>query len=278
MKTAYGTYAMPMVPLEDALLMLAEIGYEGVELAISARHNFMPDQIDPPRRKRLREMLAHLNLGVPALFVLEGVLTGDRMRHEENLRLIRQVAELAEELGIGPDPVISMGVGGRSDEWMERREELLKLLEGYAEIASEEGFVFAVEPHVNAIVDRTERAIWLMERLDNPSVKLHFDIIHFYLAGEEVEETVSRLLPYTAHTHVTDVRKLNGKFELVPLGQGELPLLRYVKAMHEAGWEGFITVEVSVMVWSKEGYDPYKTALASYEALREAFEKTGVRG
>ena len=276
MKIAYGTYAMPMVPLEEALLALAEISYDGVEIAISPRHNTAPDQLDSERRRQLRELLKRLKLEVPALFVLGKVMVEDEREHWGNLQLIRRVAQLARDLDIGPKPVISMGVGGRSAEWMERREELARLLEDYAELASEEGFIFAVEPHVNAIVDRSERAIWLMKKLNNPLVRLHFDIVHFYLAGESIEEAVFKLVPYTAHTHVTDVRRYEEGFEFVPLGQGELNLVRYVRAMDEAGWKGFITIEVSAMVWSKEGYDPFETASNSYRVLKEAFEKAGV--
>lgn len=43
MKIAYGTYGMPTVPLEEALVTVAEIGYDGLELAIGPRHNSMPE-------------------------------------------------------------------------------------------------------------------------------------------------------------------------------------------------------------------------------------------
>lgn len=39
MKIAYGTYAMPTVPLEDAFPALAKMGYEGVELFIGPKHD-----------------------------------------------------------------------------------------------------------------------------------------------------------------------------------------------------------------------------------------------
>lgn len=276
MKIAYGTYAMPMVPLEEALRAIAGIGYDGVEIVISPKHNSMPERFDRARRENLKRMLSELNLGVSALFILRSVLTDNDEIHRENLRLTRQVAELAEELELGPEPVISIMLGGRSELWETQRERLVRLLADYGELAADEGFTLAVEPHVHAAVDRTERAIWLMETLDNPSIRLHFDIVHFYLAGEPIEETVHKLVPYTAHTHVTDARTREGGFELVLLGQGELDCVAYVKAMYEAGWTGFITVEVSTMVWSKEGYDPFAAASFSYETLIKAFQKAGV--
>ena len=65
-------------------------------------------------------------------------------------------------------------------------------------------------------------------------------------------------------------------FELVLLGQGELDCVEYIKAMKDAGWTDFITVEVSTMVWSKEGYDPVSAASLSYDVISKAFDAAGV--
>jgi len=275
-KIAYGTYAMPMLPIEEALSAVADIGYDGIEIAIGSKHNSMPKQLDSAKRQNIKKMLSELNLGVPALFILGGLFTNDSEVHKSNIRLTRQVAELAKDLDLGQNPVISMGIGGKSGSWEAQREKIVRLLEDYAKVAEDEGFILAVEPHVNAAVDRTDRAIWLMETVDNPLIRLHFDIVHFYLAGEAIEETVPKLVPYTAHTHVTDARIHEDGFELVLLGQGELDCTAYVESMHKAGWKDFITVEVSTMVWSKEDYEPIKAASFSYDTLTQAFEKAGV--
>ena len=38
MKIAYGTYALPETPLEAAIPMLTDLGYDGVEICISRQH------------------------------------------------------------------------------------------------------------------------------------------------------------------------------------------------------------------------------------------------
>jgi len=276
MKIAYGTYAMPTLPLERALQMIADIGYDGVEICISPKHNSMPDDLDSATRQKLREKLSELNLGVPALFMLGSVLTEDKEAHKKRLELTKQVMQIARDLNMGESPVISTGIGGRTAMWETHSDLLLQQIGDYAKLASGEGFVLAVEAHCNAMIDRTERAIWLMEAVNNPLIRLHFDIVHFYLAKEPITETVKKLLPYTAHTHVTDAEILEDGFKLLPLGRGELDCVEYVKAMHEAGWDDFITVEVSTMVWSQEGYSPYAVAALSYSTLNSAFKSAGV--
>lgn len=276
MKIAYGTYATPMLPLDEAFRMIADIGYDGVEICISPKHSSMPGELNSAKRRQLRDMLSELNLGMPSFFMTGSVLTEDEDAHKGRLELTSQVMELARDLGIGDHPVISVGAGGRTAMWETHRDLLVRLLADYAELAADEGFTLAIEAHVNAMVDRTERAIWVLDTVDNPLIKLHFDIVHLYLAREPITETVRKLVPYTAHTHVTDARIYEDRFELVLLGDGELDCVEYVKAMHEAGWDDFITAEVSTMVWSKEDYDPYAAASLSYDTLTKAFKTAGV--
>lgn len=275
MKIAYGTYATPMMPIDDSLRMMANLGYEGVEIAISPKH-IVPDSFDLAKRKSMKSVLDELNFEVPGFLMLGSALTDDKQTHQKRLDLTKQVIELANDLGIRRKIVISTGSGGNSGMWEARRDDLARFLDDYAKIADRHDAIIALEPHVNAMVDRSERAIWLMKTLDNPYIKLHFDIVHMFLAKEPIRETVLALVPYTAHTHVTDAKIKENGFELVPLGEGELDCNEYIKAMKESGWTDYITVEVSAMVWSKEGYDPLAVASISYKTLDKAFDLAGV--
>ena len=278
MKIAYGTYAMPLIRLESVIPMLAQMGYDGVEICIGSNHlESMPDKINATRRKELKQLLQHHHLSVPAFMVLGHILEADEQMHQNNLELIRQVAQLARDLDVGETPVIARGIGGKSDLWQKQRNQIVQRFMDYAELASAEGFIIAGEAHCGAAVDRSERAIWIIETVDSPSVGLHFDIVHFYLAGERIEDSVKNLVPITVHTHITDAKMYpNGQFDFLPLGRGELDSITYLKAMHKAGWTDFITLEVSARVWSAEGYDPVQIAALSYSALNNAFKIAGV--
>ena len=95
---------------------------------------------------------------------------------------------------------------------------------------------------------------WLIDQVGSPRVGLHFDIVHFFMAGERIEDSVRALVPITVHTHITDAhRKPDGTFDLRLLGQGDLDSTAYMRAMHAAGWTGFITLEVSAAVWVARG-------------------------
>ena len=279
MRIAYGTYAMPTVALEDAIPALADIGYDGVEIAIGPRHaGSLPAELTRMRRGELRRMLDDHGLGVPALFAPgRHVLTEDDGEHRANLEFLGRLAELARDLGVADPPVLALGFGGTTAEWDDVKHTLLGRLRDYDALAQELDVIVAGEAHVNAAVDRSERALWLIRRVGSARVRLHFDMVHFFLAGELPDEAVPRLLPITAHTHVMDARwHPDGSFDLLLLGDGELDGTAYVRAMHAAGWKGFITLEVSVQLWSQADYDPIAAAEKSYRALDLAFQAAGV--
>lgn len=294
MKLAYGTYAMPTMRLEDAIPLLARIGYDGVELCIaSAPFDTMPAQMNKVRRSKLRELLAEHGVGVPALMMIRrSVLSRRDETHQDTLRQVRSAVSLARDLGVQEPPVIAMGFGGSCDRWETQRDQIVSRLQDYARMAEEEEFILAGEAHHGAAVDRTERARWVIDAIDDPHIRLHFDIAHFVLAGESIAETIKWLVPITVHTHVADVRlypggdrgqptKCSGKersssFEFCLLGEGDVDLVSYMEAMERNGWDKYITAEISTRVWSGEDYDPHRAALSCYEALTQSMRQAGV--
>ena len=278
MKIAYGTYAMPVTPLEEALPLLAGIGYEGVEICIGQRHvGSMPSELSQDRRAHLRGQLERYHLGVPALFVAQRhVLASDDAQHQDNIRFVIETVALARDLGV-ERPVISLGIGGKTAQWDDVRNLVVDRLSDYGSAGLEHNFVLAAEAHVNAAVDRSDRALWVMAQVNQPTVGLHTDIVHFFLAGEDEAEVVRKLMPITVHTHITDARKHNdGSFDLLLLGQGDLDSTTYVRTMYEQGWNDFITLEVSTRIWSREDYDPVEAARYSYASLERAFQEAAV--
>ena len=99
----------------------------------------------------------------------------------------------------------------------------------------------------------------------------------FTLAGDSIEACVRDLVPITGHTHITDAqRHADGSFDFRVLGDGELDSTAYMRAMAQAGWDEYITLEVSTRIWSQEGFDTVDTARRSYTALSNAFKEAGV--
>ena len=84
--------------------------------------------------------------------------------------------------------------------------------------------------------------------------------------------------PYLALAAVKDVVKRDGKeVFLLPGEGGRIVYVDLFKQLHQAGYRGDVSCEVSVMVWNKPGYDPEKAARACYAKMAPAMEKAGVR-
>jgi len=267
-----------VLPVES-LPFIAGAGYQGVEIMVGPKHvGTLPEEIDAPRREALRELLATFRLEVTALHLLTcSVYRPDDATHRDDLERVRAAAQLARDLGVRAPPVIAMGFGARTAEWDGVNERMVSLLSGYGDLAEKEDFVLAGEAHRGAAVDRSERITWLLDQVDHPRVKLHFDIVHTFMGGEVIEESVETLLPYTAHTHWTDAKRTeDGGWQLVMPGWGEINTTRYVSAMHEAGWNDFITVELSGAVWSREDFDPLAAARHCCDVLTGACRLAGV--
>jgi sugar phosphate isomerase/epimerase len=65
-------------------------------------------------------------------------------------------------------------------------------------------------------------------------------------------------------------------YEFLIPGEGDFDYVRYLREMEKAGYRGYITVEVSVMVQRRPGYDARAAATLSYETLSRAFRESGV--
>jgi len=126
------------------------------------------------------------------------------------------------------------------------------------------------------VVDTPEKMLQLLELVDSPYLKVNYDISHFDIRGLTIEETVAALAPHTAHTHVKDQRGRVPNYEFLIPSEGNFDYLTYLKAMQAHGYDGFITVEVSVMVQRRPDYDPFAAATLSYETLSRAFIEAGI--
>ena len=105
-----------------------------------------------------------------------------------------------------------------------------------------------MEPHVGSALHLPDQVIWLLEQIDSPGLRVHFDISHFNVQGLDMEAVIAQIAPHSVHTHVKDERGVEPDYEFLIPGEGECDYVRYLQAMERAGYDGHITVEISVMV------------------------------
>ena len=94
--------------------------------------------------------------------------------------------------------------------------------------------------------------------------------------GRDLDEYVPLLTPYAVHTHLKDQRGLSPQHEFLVPGEGDFDYPRYLRAMAGAGYDGFVTVEISKMVQNRPGYEPPDVARRSFQVLTEAARRAEV--
>ena len=277
MKLGYSTWGMPKVPVEEALAHLARLGFDGVELTVIPGYTTELTKLDAAERSRIRQLLQKHHLMLPAIAAHSSLLSDDKETHAANMARLKGAVDLAVDWTLGDIiPAIDTTPGGKPAEWDAVRDLLVERTRELVEYAQARNVTIAMEPHVGAVIDTPEKVLQLLELVDSPYLKVNNDISHFDIQGLTIENTVAALVPHTAHTHVKDQRGRVPNYEFLIPGEGDFDYLSYLKAMQAHGYDGFITVEVSVMVQRRPGYNPFVAATLSYETLSRAFIEAGI--
>ena len=277
LRLAFSAWAMPALPLERQLEIVRQTGYVGICLVSNAGLPLDALQSDAAERRRIREMLDSSSLALTALAGHANMLEPDAGARAKNMARLRAGIELAADLAgpAGPPPLVTMGYGS-PDTYLAQRD---ALAEGFAELArhaAATGGVVALEPHVGQAMDQPEKVVWLMQAVASPHFRLNFDNSHFEVMGRDMGEYVPMLVPYAVHTDLKDQRGRSPAHEFLVPGEGDFAYDRYLRALDTAGYDGYLTVEISVMVQRRPGYDPAEVAARSFRTLVNASCTAGV--
>lgn len=269
----FSTYATQKVDVFEALPRIRAIGYDAIEIAIGDAWPTAPRKLNWNTRRKLADTLRDLGFPPPALFGPVSTCARDSDRQAMRAGFVRNCI-LAEDLNFGGNPaIITTTVSGPLTNWNTDREAVAADLMELADLAAEHHVILAVEPHVGAILDTPEKAAGLMENTGHPNLKIHFDHSHFHVQGIDLRHAADLCLPDTVHIHIKDGYMKDGAVTFLLPGEGSLDLIEYFKTLLDAGTEVPVGAEVSAMIWSRPGYDPWQAADFCYRTLAFAREQ-----
>jgi sugar phosphate isomerase/epimerase len=148
-------------------------------------------------------------------------------------RALPAALELADAWGAPIVRVFGGEVGAPDD--------VARRLEPTLERAEELGLTVALETHDD--FSSAELVAELLRRVETPCFAAVWDLHHPYRVGESPEEVVRALGTRIALVHVKDARRRGDGWELVALGDGEVPVRESLGILREAGYEGWLSVE-----------------------------------
>jgi sugar phosphate isomerase/epimerase len=276
MQLAFSAWAMREAPVETQIDIVRRAGYIGICLVSGAEFPLDALTADAAERRRIRRLLDDAQLSLTAIAGHANLLEPDAELRAANVARIKATLDLAADLaGTGPpSPVVSMGYG-TPDQYTAERDLLAERFGELATYAAKSGGCVALEAHVGQAFDLPEKVDWLMRTVDSPHFRFNLDNSHFEVMGCDMDDYLPLLVPYAVHTDLKDQRGRYPDHEFLVPGEGDFDYQRYLRAMNAAGYTGFVTLEISVMVQRRPGYDPAEVAQRSFNTLVAAARASG---
>jgi sugar phosphate isomerase/epimerase len=270
----YNTNGFAHHRLEDALAVLAGLGYEGVALTLD-HHVLNPyDAGLPGRVAAVRELLErhrlHCVVETGARFLLDPwrkhqptLLSAGRREREARLDFLNRSVAIAHELGAD---AVSFWSGAALDdagpaECLERLAEGCRRL---CDAADRRGVRLAFEPEPGMFVDTMARFAELRERVAHPAFGLTIDVGHLHCQGETpIADHLGRWRDLLWNVHIEDMRR--GVHDHLMFGEGEIDFGPVLRTLREVGYASGVYVELS-----RHSHDAVETARRALAFLRAA--------
>lgn len=275
MRLAYSTLACPGLTLEDALAIGARAGYEGVELRL-IDGSLVDPHLGEKERLRVRRAVEAVGLAVAA--VDSSIRVADPAPPDTLVREIDAFVDLAAAWGAS---VVRVFGGSLPDDPGARRERLeaaARVLSTAAARAAESGVRIGLETHDSFLAAATVAEV--LERVSSPAVGAVWDSHHPCRAGETAEAVDRSIGARVVLAQVKDARRVPDRpdeWELIPLGDGEVPVRRMLELLYARHYDGWVSVEWE-RHWHPELAEPDTALPAHIARLREWLADIESRG
>ena len=261
--------------ITTAVKKAASVGAQGIQ--VYATHGEMsPESMTAAKISEFKKLVADNDLKISALC---GDLGGGGFcfadRNAEKVEKSKRIIDLAKELDTNVVTThIGVVPGDKSNDRYKVMQEACFELSRYAD---EIGAHFAIEtgPETSAVLKE------FLDSLGSTGVGVNLDPANLVMVtGDDPAGAVYNLQKYIVHTHAKDGKQIFFKdpeivyglkkdviitedsFIEVPLGEGQVDWVKYLAALDDIGYKGFLTIEREV------GDDPEKDIRKAVEFLK----------
>ena len=273
LRLGYNTNGFAHHRLDDALHVIAELGYRAVALTPDANH-LPPDHTTDAELRMVRALLDRLGLAVVietgARYVLDPrrkhrptLIDADASERERRLDFLVRCAQIAAALG---GDVVSLWSGippadvAREDAWRWLADGVVALHERITAL----GVRIAFEPEPGMLVNSLADWERLRDLTTIPDLGLTLDVGHVPCTESiSAGDAIRRYGTALRTVHLDDTR--NGVHEHLQIGEGSLDWPDIMRALGEVGFEGIASVELS-----RHSYAAPEAARVALAALRAA--------
>lgn len=255
---------------QESLEAAAALQVDGVQIWATNLTYYDPDhavgELDPDlttgeQKKELLATLKRLNLEIAALCgdLGRGFIKPDHI--VEDVAKTKSMLDFARSLGV---KVLTSHIGRIPDDPKDPGyKTATEALQEIGAHGDKVGVFFASEtgPESGAALAAFLRGI------KANSIKVNYNPANMVMRGFDPVQGVYDLADFMVHTHAKDGIGPGPKRGEVPLGEGEVPWPRYLRALKDVGYQGYLTIEREV------GENPAADIATAAKFLRQELGK-----
>ncbi len=249
--------------IEESIRKAAEMGYDGIELALMDK-----DQVSVERVERL---IREHDLEIPVVSTGQ-VFAGHRLcftdpdasRRRRAVEIFKGLVNVAARF----KAMVNMGrvrgfiaEGETAGPAEGRFAEAVREIAAYARPKGVDLILEPVNRYEINFINSVDEGVALLERLAIPGLKLMPDVFHMNIEDASIEGTLKKHIAHIAYVHFADSNRL------AP-GWGHLDFGAIVGALNEASYTGWTSVEILPKP------DPDAAARQAIRHLRQFIPKT----
>lgn len=265
------------LPINEALDKAHDLGVQGIQV-YTTRGELAPQNLSASQRKEFLQQLKDKGLVISALCGDLGHGFGNLEKNPELIEQSKRIVDLSLEWECG---IVTTHIGVVPEDNNHPRYKIMQ--DACSELAQYADSVkarFAVEtgPETSKVLKG------FLDSLNSRGVSVNMDPANLVMVtGDDPVEAVYTLKDYIVHTHAKDGKRLyyrepekvygivyeesldSPSFQELPLGEGDVDFKRYLQALEDIGYTGFLTIEREV------GEDPEGDIRKAVEYLRTFF-------
>lgn len=267
------------LPRSEAIKAAADLGANGIQMYATSGEN-SPENLSASAKRALLDEVKSNGLCFSALCGDLGRGFGNKELNPELIEKSKRIIDLAKDLETN---IVTTHIGVvPSDKSNDRYKIMQEACSELAEYADSIDAHFAIETGP----EKSDILKGFLDSLGSKGVAVNLDPANLAMVvAEDAVHAVHTLKDYIVHTHAKDgiqLRKCNSEvvyhvvpmpedlakdseraFEEVPLGTGSVDFPKYLAALDEVGFKGFLTIEREV------GANPAADIKTAYTFLKK---------
>jgi myo-inositol catabolism protein IolH len=284
MKVALDPYMFRAIPLEQLPGIVAELGYEYIEL--SPRDDFIPffrhPRVDTAGIHAFKRALDGAGVQLTSLLPLFRWSGPDEDERQAAVRYWKRAIEIAVELGVEQ---MNSEFNGRPENPSISEAQFWRSIDELLPVFERAGVKLALEPHPDDFIEDGIAAVDMIKGINHPNVSFLYCAPHTFHQGGNMAEIMRAAGDRLTMVHIADCfdhRASSGLryitnppgnsvrvHQHLDIGQGDVAWDAFFGTLGELGFDGIMTV--CVFAWEERAADSSRHNLAEIRRRTEGW-------